>query len=178
METFVENEQFAEVVEMLADLDFEGNSRASFMFGGVSYVARFITAEDRFTSIDDFEDWYGRVKWARWGDRPDGFDGAARKIWTRSDCYWWQPPADIVNNNLRLAEMMGTVRNILEYGFQVARVEIDRRCDCCGSYTMIGSETFGGYEPFWFTDSGSAGDMAAELLELAWEQTDVAEVTA
>ena len=165
---FVDSQQFREVCEALVNVNYDGSASCQFTHDNVAYSARFITDVDDCFDLNDW-DCYGRVQWAGRGgrsDRPAGFDGAARKLWTRNDCFWWQPPADLVNNNLALAELLPKVRDILEYGFRVWKVEVDRRCSCCGSYTMIGSYSFGGYEPFEEPYTAVVG----ELLELAWDE--------
>lgn len=83
---------------------------------------------DEDTTINDY-DCYGRVAWVgrdRYtglpSNRPDDFDGRARKLWTRSDAFWWQPPADVADADL--LAMSRHVADLMEYGFHVYVVEL------------------------------------------------------
>lgn len=88
---------------------------------------RLLIQPDHDTTINDY-DCYGRVAWVGRGhggyppNRPDGFNGRARKLWTSSDAFWWQPPADVADADL--VDMSYHVRDLMEYGFHVYIVEL------------------------------------------------------
>lgn len=90
---------------------------------------RLLVEVDQDTTINDY-DVYGRVAWVEHDrgtryprNRPAGFDGRARKLWTRSDAFWWQPPADVTDVD-DLAAMTHHVQDLMEYGFKVIVVEL------------------------------------------------------
>lgn len=57
--------------------------------------------------------------------RPVGFNGAARKVWCgRSECVWWQPPADVLADAAALDKLRQWVRDRLELGYVFVTVEI------------------------------------------------------
>lgn len=67
--------------------------------GGALTVRRWIDAD---ADIGDWSDCYGRFATSSSRhnprERPDGFDGAACRIQTRSGSIWWQPPKDVVSD--------------------------------------------------------------------------------
>jgi hypothetical protein len=75
--------------------------------------------------FDEDECYIGRLVWARerHGLRPDGFDGAARKLTTHGgDQVWWQPPDDITS----VTDFAQMVTDLLNYGYVGVIVE---RCE-------------------------------------------------
>ena len=110
------------------------------------------TAPDDWTTLGD-EDWYGRVEYRDDRDarraRPEGFDGAARKIDLRNGFLWWQPPADAIADPDLLRTMRAAVRDIAEYGYKVATVELlAPEPDHYGRPIVVNAASVGGIEPF------------------------------
>lgn len=180
MGDFSRSQTFSDVVDALSDCDQGGSKSHVFRYDGRTYRATFSTVPDEWSAINDYDCW-GKVEWCDRGmfpKRPDGFDGAARKLWTRSDPFWWQPPEGITPDTpgIDFDELVGDVRAIVEYGFQNAEIMVESRCECCGSYNMIASYSYGGIEPWsnFLRDPGVIG----ELLEAAWWQVEDSEVSA
>jgi len=171
---FVRTDTFGEVVEALAPpfSGYDGSSVTEFQHGGVTYRAKFWQEQDVFMDIND-SGYYGKVEpvgRGMWPKRPDGFDGAARKLCDDRYDYWWQPPEDIGNDEEVLRGMARTVSHLLQYGFVLWCLSVEKRCECCGSYTIVGTYSYGGNEPFVEPDDGVIG----ELLEAAfWEVEDL-----
>lgn len=133
---------------------------------------RFTEEPDTGTWLGDF-DCYGEVYHIWRGgqsERPDGFDGMAEKIHTEYDSYWWQPPADLkerwhdkeLRNHLR-----DTVREILDYGFSIYKVEWCRGECVHGDPIIVEYATIGGVEPLADDD-----DKVSYLSDLVWELSD------
>lgn len=123
-----------------------------------------ITPDDGFT-INEF-DCYGRTEWVskNWlghHTRPESMDGQARVISSdyRSVC-WWQPPADIAAEHI--SEILKSVRDIQEFGFQVWTLELLNGTDAYGRDVVVSYSTTGGIEPF--TDSDCADSIVRDLL--------------
>ena len=171
---FVRTDTFGEVAEALSPpfSGYDGSSVTEFQHGGVTYRAKFWQEQDVFMDINDF-DYYGKVEpvgRGMWPKRPDGFDGAARKVCDDHYDYWWQPPEGIGNDEEVLRGMTRTVSNLLQYGFVRWCLSVEQRCGCCGSYTIVGTYSYGGNEPFVEPDDGVIG----EMLEAAfWEVEDL-----
>ena len=171
---FVVTDTFGEVVEALSPQygSYDGSSVTEFQHDGVTYRAKFWQEPDEFMDINGF-DFYGKVEpvgRGMWPKRPDGFDGAARKVWDGHYDYWWQPPEDIGNDEEVLRGMARTVSDLLQYGFVQWCLSVEKRCECCGSYNIVGSYSYGGIEPFVEPYDGVIG----ELLEAAfWEVEDL-----
>ena len=171
---FVCTDTFGEVVEALSPpfSGYDGSSVTEFQHGGATYRAKFWQEHDEFMDIND-SGFYGKVEpvsRGMWPKRPEGFDGAARKVCDRHYDYWWQPPEGIGHDEEVLRGMARTVSSLLEYGFVQWCVSVEKRCECCGSYNIVGSYSYGGNEPFMEPDDGVIG----ELLEAAfWEVEDL-----
>lgn len=101
---------------------------------------------DEDTSVMDDGDWFGELapvtyRHNRYGDpRPAGFDGRARKLYTRHETYWWQPPADVDDTATLSRELL----DLMEQGYSVIIVSLKRMCDCCDQWKEVGYETLGG----------------------------------
>lgn len=121
--------------------------------------------DDYGFSTNDFADCYGMVEWCHntpGTERPQGFDGAARKIWVRHDCYWWQPPQDVVNNPEALLATRRSVIDLLEFGLQVVTVTHEKKCECCGMSKAAGVASLGGVE--WYADQDYRMSVVADLV--------------
>lgn len=126
-------ETLQELAQELSTCEYGAPTLAE--FAGMTFRATWEIDYDM--SIFDDGDWYGALAWVkteRWGgrdeNRPDGFDGAARKLQTRGgDPVWWQPPADVPADKLN--DMASTILDILEYGYRGIVVE---RCEGVDHY--------------------------------------------
>ena len=98
-------------------------------------MLRLIEEPDPFTDIRDYADCYGIVEWIAPGrrqhERPATFDGAAYKLWINGDCYWWQPPADIIGDHEAVKAACSAVRDLIEYGTTRITLEL---CDGADAY--------------------------------------------
>lgn len=130
---------------------------------------RIVVEPDYCATVNDY-DCYGQVAevetnrdyWGGYGVyRPDGFDGAARKIHTQGDAWWWQPPADLKNatgEELRRLECL--VRDLIEYGFSVVGVQLwEKVADSRGGehWVELDAQYIGGI------------DSLDDLGDIAWE---------
>jgi hypothetical protein len=119
---------------------------------------------DNDLGIAEFHDCYGQIahipRGRREDPRPAWFTGAARKIWTHSECFWWQPPDGIVYD---LGQLQQTVKDILEYGFLTIEVRRWHKCGECGN-ACEDIAYLGGVEPFP-TDEA----LADYLPDMVWE---------
>ena len=117
--------------------------------------------------------WCGRLEWEgrpnNYGHttRPDGMNGRARKIHVGrgNDVVWWQPPADVADEDLGSLER--TISDILEHGYQVIRLELrEEVADSRGGTheVKIASAWLGGVEPFADVDY-----LASIIAEHIWE---------
>ncbi len=114
---------------------------------------RVVAEPDYDVPLEDAEDSYGRVEYRDDRDarraRPEGFDGAARKIDLRNGFLWWQPPADAIADPHLLGTMRAAVRDIAEYGYKVATVELlAPEPDHYGRPIVVNAASVGGIEPF------------------------------
>lgn len=120
---------------------------------------------DNDLQIGHFHDCYGQVAFIprgmRQDPRPAWFNGAAQKIWTSYECYWWQPPQGVRVENI--AALRQTVKDILEWGFVTIEVRRWHKCEHCGN-TCEDVAYLGGVEPMP-TDEA----LADYLPDLVWE---------
>ena len=95
--------------------------------------------------------------------RPDGFDGAARKLYVgRSyDAWWWQPPAELKGDREAIDMLADYVKAILEWGWQLVTLEMTVRDETGAESTYSG--TIGGVEP---TDDGMHHAISDYLLDM------------
>lgn len=142
-------------------------------------VVRATIDYDYGTTINDF-DCYGKVfpvsrnTWnGRIAARPAECDGAAEIItFDRGESAWWQPPvfdkADRrywhTNPDYR-RKLRSQVRDLLDFGFYVLRVELCRGTDVYGRPIVIDFSTLAGIEPFTQPDHMARliGECAAEI---------------
>lgn len=107
--------------EQVADLRDDGDTVTI----GPRHAVRLVIRPDMDTSINDY-DCYGKIEWIdrghHRGNRPDGFNGAAMKLWGSSDPFWWQPPAGITTEQAR--EESSFIRELAEYGFSLVGLEL------------------------------------------------------
>lgn len=100
---------------------------AKFEHEGAVYRIRIEPDEDY--TVFDSGDWYGKLEWGN--DRPDGFDGRARKLsrYMNRVSYdlWWQPPADVEDD--RLDDYIQTLVDLIEHGYNSIGVEKLEKCD-------------------------------------------------
>jgi len=130
---------------------------------------RFRLEPDDCATVNDF-DYYGRVapvvsRYGEQQERPDGFDGFARIVdgW-RGDRFWWQPPADLMDDDDAVRRLARLVSDILAYGFTMVRVERLRLEDSDGYGLPIVDDydVLGGVEPF--VDDAYAADILSDLI--------------
>lgn len=88
------------------------------------YTVRLHIEPDHETNINDYDSYGSFAGSYRYTDsesrtrRPDGYDGAARKMQVgRGDWVWWQPPADIKNDREATDTLSHLVRDLIECGF-------------------------------------------------------------
>lgn len=121
--------------------------------------------------LEEF-DFYGEIKpytqnvYTGRSARPDGFNGAARKIDTRDGFVWWQPPADVLNS----PETVETLRKLVQgwyhedWYYVGIVVQIDNACFKCGKLSNAGMASL------WGIESNSGNDFMKETIkELIWE---------
>jgi hypothetical protein len=138
---------------------------------------RLKVVEDDCVSWDDWAvDLYGQVchvdevrrdnSWGR-EQRPLWADGAARKIWAGRECYWWQPADDLKSDPAMVKATAKTVRDLLEFGWQVIIVEVlDEGTDAYGSPIVRDVTSLGGVEWVAMTYEDRAvmvADMLADM---------------
>lgn len=122
--------------------------------------------------LDDMGDgtWTGRVefgirdRWTGRDRRPDGMDGRARKLPTRSgESLWWQVPADVPDESIR--EMGAAIADLIEYGYSIVTVHLwETVQDSRGNdhRVEVGAASLGGIEPF--PDHTYLYEIASELV--------------
>lgn len=103
---------------------------------------------DEFAYIRDDEDWIGKVAVCeRDRSRPDGFDGAARKVGSHhGDIYWWQPPSDVLGNDASVELLRRELIDILNYGYSLISVELQEQCSH-GDWHEVAGTSIGGLGP-------------------------------
>lgn len=110
---------------------------------------------DDFASVNDWPDYYGKVEpmpryWQGQSVRPSGFDGGAEILSVGRSCdrWWWQPPADVVRDRDLRRSMRANVCDLLEFGFSVVYLDIQRECaEIPGEWHEVRSVSLGGVEP-------------------------------
>ncbi len=127
------------------------------------YILRLRISGDEFMTIDDFEDFYGRVTPQNKRDsrRPEGFNGRARKITNPSGTYWWQPPADVADD--QLAELKRSVAQLIEYGFISVTLELIQGQDGYGRPIVREHVSTFGVE--WDASPSDIARIACDLFE-------------
>jgi hypothetical protein len=124
---------------------------------------------DYDTSLEDFEDCYGRVgepKRSYTGEdqRPESFDGNAEKISYSQGRIWWQPPTDVKRDDPAFSDLRQSVCDALDYGFHAVVVELLDGEDCYGRPIVRGSAALGGIEPLGQPDTDLLSDMIEEAM--------------
>ena len=114
---------------------------------------RVSTEPDQWGDLRDAEDWYGKVGIidlrTEQENRPEGFDGAARKVNYRGGRFWWQPPADVLADPDLLASMRHDLVDLVDYGYKCVTVELlDPEPDYFGGFITRDCRSMGGLEPF------------------------------
>jgi hypothetical protein len=90
---------------------------------------------DFHTGIEDYTDCYGKVAEDEGKGRPVGFDGAARKVRSRSGMLWWQPPEDVKGDPDALARVQDRVSGYFGEHWSFVGVVVERQgpaCQHCG----------------------------------------------
>ncbi len=127
---------------------------------------------ESITDISDFGECYGRTEWTRNTDygprRPFDFSGNAEiMVRDHGSSLWWEPYdiGDIPNGRAgkEFADYRQNVRDILEFGFYVARLEQLTGSDAYGRPIVTAFATLGGIEPF--PDTDYLKEIAGELFE-------------
>ena len=115
---------------------------------------RVSTEPDQWGDLRDDEDWYGKVSLIdprrdEQGNRPEGFDGAARKVDYREGRFWWQPPADVLADPDLLRAMRQSLVNLVDFGYKCVTVELlGPEPDYFGGFITRDCRSMGGLEPF------------------------------
>lgn len=117
----------------------------------------------------DWSDCWGRVAHipnrydGRRDPRPEGFDGAARKVRTGRDAFWWQPWHGATAEEAR--DAVPRIVDLLAFGLSIVFVEILDGCDAYGSPIVRDVASLGGIEPFADGDyrASIVADLASEL---------------
>ena len=90
-------------------------------------------------TLEDSGDWFGQLEYTPLkGQRPAGFNGAARVVYSNGRRrVWWQPPADIVRDPVAVEAVKDYVRGWYNDEWSFVSVIITRRtfCQCCGEYS-------------------------------------------
>ena len=131
-----------------------------------------ITPDHDATINDIPSDVYGRVEHAErclyrdgYRERPSGFDGGAELIrFGRGEAVWWQPPHDVVLDSGLRRSLRRTVEDILEYGFVLWSVVIERCCEHCGSWDRYSEYHYSLMEPNEVPDVASVADIVYEAV--------------
>ena len=111
---------------------------------------------DDINPFDDNPDFYGLIAWTERhrdyvGDaqRPEGFNGAARKLWAGGDRFWWQPPKDVIEQGPDAVESMASqVKELAEYGYCCLILEVLYGEDAYHRPIVVAATSLGGIEPF------------------------------
>lgn len=130
---------------LVADLERD-SERATYLLGDGSQRVVVTLGPDEWASIRDDEDWIGKVAecsrggWYGHSERPKGFDGFARKVCDhRGGVYWWQPPADVRGNDESIALLQRNLVDILNFGYQMASMSLQRQCEFGGWHEIRSS---------------------------------------
>lgn len=108
---------------------------------------------DEFADVRDDQDWIGRIAecsdggWYRHQSRPEGFDGAARKVRAHTgDVWWWQPPSDAVSDDALVQSLRRELVDILTYGYSLLSVTLQESCSHHAWHDVSGT-SIGGLGP-------------------------------
>lgn len=103
--------------------------------------------------------------------RPEGFDGAARKLHGRTWDYWWQPhPTTVAQGPDAIRQAAGEVTDLLEYGFTYLGLEILEGEDAYGrpivqAFTGLGGCDYTIYAPDRAYLATVIADCLSDLLD-------------
>ena len=158
--------------QTLAALDAltEHGDMYEFEFEGRPYVIRLQTQGDPDTNLRDDGDWFGQL--SPWQghhsdrqERPPGFDGFARKVWSGGDWMWWQPPTELKADEQAVRNLHDQINLIMEYGYSQVGVSLHETVtDSLGGehHVEVRSAWIGGVEPF--PDPDHIRDLVSDLL--------------
>jgi hypothetical protein len=151
------------LAEALAEATY--GSDVTVEHNGRTYRAR-VEADTEHSIFDD-GDWMGILQWAtvdrdtgRPSPRPAGFDGRARKLQSgRGDPIWWQPPADVADDDIR--SLGRTILDLLENGYVGVIVERLDGTDAYGRPIVTAVASLWGIGGL---DEAYAADVIGDLL--------------
>jgi hypothetical protein len=137
-------------------------------------VLRLRLVPDEGATINDYDS-DGRVEWVRldtdWSpprhQRPDSFSGRARVINTDYPyVLWWDPPGpEILGDQVWTPEEMRKeevrIRDLCEYGFVGAILELCEGKDAYGKWIVRDTESLWGLE--WDIDGSYLAEVCSEL---------------
>lgn len=138
---------------------------------------RLLIQPDESTTIGEDGDgyWYGKLEslgrsW-RWGEhppqRPDGFDGRARKLRSHhGDTFWWQPPDDVTDPDA-LHELRGQLVDILDHGYIGIVLELLDGMDAYSQPIVRQVASLWGVEPF------PSREYVASVVQDLWRELDL-----
>jgi hypothetical protein len=120
-------------------------------------------------------EWCGKLAWPKRNrdlgrdERPDGFTGGAEIIRLRDGNVWWEVPVDLRGEANREARdsHRRAITDLLEYGYDVAVVEVCEGTDVYGRPIVRNVASIGGVE-FGTDDVGRReilGDLVREVLD-------------
>lgn len=148
---------------------------------GADLMVRVRLEHDPDTTLDDYDEMiYGRLAYIQnnyMPQRPDGFDGRARKLWTGGDVYWWQPPSDLEAE--QLGALADVVTSILEYGFTGVWAEVygTARDAYSREYQVeMATAYMGGFDPMdkYATSQDVLADLVGDALHQAMQLSEAA----
>lgn len=156
---------------LYAGLGGPGDEGATVTEDAAEYVARVVTDTDsgigRWHDGRHYDDVYGRFCWPGpdyrngygYQHRPDGFDGAARKLTTRDGYVWWQPPADVTGDHLAQLEERVRAYFTEQWWHVGVVVTYSTICACCGRASEQARASL------WGVESDCGEDYMLEILE-------------
>lgn len=145
----------------LADVEIDDEWH-SFGHEGSTYRVRTMADEEGYT-LDDLAEGYGSLAWVTDDQRPEGFNGRARKLYAPAwahDPVWWQPHpnADPATDN----DMAHAVSELLAFGFIGVVCERIEQCDH-GHTHAVDHASLWGIE--WNADRDYLVDVLGDLVD-------------
>lgn len=137
---------------------------------GREYTIRLHMESDPDTNLADDGDWFGTISaWQGYHsdrqERPAGFNGLARKVNVNGEWVWWQPPAEVRNDDQAIRNLHDQIHQILEYGYTWVGLSLHETVtDSRGGDhdVTVATASLGGVEPF--PDREYLRDVISELL--------------
>lgn len=116
---------------------------------------------DHDSSLND-GDWFGQIvypdRYSR--TRPEGCDGAARKIETRGGTVWWQPARDVLSDPVALASLERRVRGYYLEHWSYCGIVVETESPPCPHCGERKSET----ASLWGIEDDAGREYFAEVV--------------